>query len=400
MNDRTDDLAEREKLFNSVFDVPLKGEDAPKDEISRESDESFDRTMKKLRKEGVFSEPQTISKTKIKSCQGKKVVERREKFFTTYWTRETWIQHQNRLDGVPLEHSASEQFTPQKVSIGDSIYIFNVSSPECRLFLGGRVKVAWIGSMQEACEKLGTDDVWEASYHVISNEEDCLPMIFDLDVTDIASQLRFISKTQNRLIINQGKINYWQFRVLRELTPESAYILDQCLKKALQKAPTKTLRQRISHLKSALGWPLEYNDFFSLWVKINNLYRKYILVNDNGSRPSEKQEIEAFCNDVEKKQIQLSSVWKASHNLLSSQFLKDESYHDNSPWVLESLKKLKNNQRNLSDLLLIIYKLRCNLFHGEAISVSPSQNQRNLELIGKSINILQAFLDELFAAQL
>jgi hypothetical protein len=322
---------------------------------------------------------------------------RPEKFFTTLWRRDTWVYHRSTIDGIPLDHCASEQYTHKKISIGDTIYIFHVSSPEGKLFLGGKIKVAWIGTLEEARAKLGVYDLWEASYHVIGNEDESLPMIFDLDVTDIANQLRFISDTdKDRLVVDRGRVCYFQLRKVRELISESAQILDKCLVEGLQRASVRTLRKQISYWKTAQRlqnwWPLEYNDFFCLWVQINNLYNGY-------PGDSEPKRLKAFSEDVEK-QIQLTTTWKVSCNFLSSPFLRSQHYHQGDSWVLNSLADLKVGRGNLFDLLRLVYRLRCNLFHGDTISIANSEINESLELVKLSIEVLRGFLDDLFTAQL
>jgi len=89
----------------------------------------------------------------------------------------------------------------------------------------GRVVVGRITDRAKAERILGTDDLWEAKYHVIAvpGTESALR---DLDVSDLAGALRFESD-RDRLKLTDGLVNPGQLQTMRQLTEPSARLLAQ-----------------------------------------------------------------------------------------------------------------------------------------------------------------------------
>lgn len=121
-----------------------------------------------------------------------------------------------------LLHTGSEQL--YRVSEGDFIWIVTVR-PKGRLSLVGRMNVGKVIN-QEAAEKRFGPNVYKATYHAIAKDgtEESLR---EIDITDIATRLRFISTAKrDRLTVENGRIDGKQLQTMRELTPDSALLLE------------------------------------------------------------------------------------------------------------------------------------------------------------------------------
>jgi hypothetical protein len=79
---------------------------------------------------------------------------------------------------------------------------------------------------KEAKNRFGSN-VWEASHHVVAKEGTEEP-INELSLMPIAESLRFASKAQrDRLDLNGGRVDGKQLQAIRELTPESATLIER-----------------------------------------------------------------------------------------------------------------------------------------------------------------------------
>ena len=109
-----------------------------------------------------------------------------------------WKPEQAKLDwGKPLIHAASNQYG--SVRPGDTVWIVT-ARPGGRLVLLNRLRVhEGPLSQRQAARRLGErpDDLYEAKYHILSDEADMEP-VREVELADIAASLRFES-TRDRL---------------------------------------------------------------------------------------------------------------------------------------------------------------------------------------------------------
>jgi len=152
------------------------------------------------------------------------------RYFTQYWKNSTWrIEPEEDVD-----HTADNRFRKRGVSDGDYVYI--ITNLDGQMVLGSRLKVAQIVGQAEAERLLGID-LYKADDHIMA-EPPFLPLKKDRVVpADIAEELRFISKKADTLVFSTlGKLDNQTLRGVRELTAESAELLDSQLEKHRKKA--------------------------------------------------------------------------------------------------------------------------------------------------------------------
>ena len=139
-----------------------------------------------------------------------------DKDYLSYWTPKT-VEQQPKP--IVLDHAASEQY--YRLERGDTVWIVTMKEKKLRLL--GKIRVDAILSQKEAERRLGTDDLWEASYHIFPAAGDDTRSS-DLNISDYAERLRFAS-VNDRLILNDGQVNPQQLQSMRQLTPETALLL-------------------------------------------------------------------------------------------------------------------------------------------------------------------------------
>lgn len=147
--------------------------------------------------------------------------------WTFYWGQASWDPHVN-AEGSPLDHVAGNQFRKRGVSRGDRVYV--VSIRDGVLFLGARLTVDLIVSQAQASERLKSDNLWDASEHIIAvaNSGTALQLRRSIP-SDVAKQLAFEcpGRGAKRLcFVTHDLLDRQAMRGLRELTPASATLLD------------------------------------------------------------------------------------------------------------------------------------------------------------------------------
>ena len=139
--------------------------------------------------------------------------------FLSYWKPATAMEAlENR--GI-LEHSASHQYG--RVSPGDRVWIVSVLSEGLTLL--GHIQVGQVLTWEEAAKALGTQDLWEAEFHILaepgSGEE-----IRKIPVNHLADRLRFVStKGNDHLTLTDGAVNPQQLQAMRLLDPAAVPLL-------------------------------------------------------------------------------------------------------------------------------------------------------------------------------
>jgi hypothetical protein len=140
--------------------------------------------------------------------------------FTHYWTCDSWEGYRGDL----VTYTAANLFRRRGLKTGDRIYI--VSNLDGRVRLGAAIDVAAVVGRAEAKKRFGRE-VWDASDFAIA----ITPVSFDPDQevpTVIASRLRFLPSGKG-LKHAKGRLDQQTLRGLRELTPESAMLLEGVL---------------------------------------------------------------------------------------------------------------------------------------------------------------------------
>jgi hypothetical protein len=156
--------------------------------------------------------------------------------FTHYWKNRTWKWHvDDDREGLPLDHTAGNQFRKRGVETGDRIYVVTVLKG--KLFLLGRMTVDGFISQAQAMKEV-EEGVWDAVEHVVSKKGTA--MNFHRQVPDsIVKQLLFLScphedeatgriAFQERELIfrRKGILDEQTLRGVRRLSPDSARLLD------------------------------------------------------------------------------------------------------------------------------------------------------------------------------
>jgi hypothetical protein len=134
--------------------------------------------------------------------------------FLYYWPPSTVAQNL----GSPLSRISGEELGPDRVKPGDRLWI--VTAPQGVLHLVARVIVGEVMSYAEA--HLGADgiDLGEAEYQVVAKPGTVAP-VRQVDITPLASGLRFESGTLSRLTVEQGLVDPRELQTMRTLTPGS-----------------------------------------------------------------------------------------------------------------------------------------------------------------------------------
>jgi len=153
--------------------------------------------------------------------------------FTHYWKNRTWEDHDKSgwFQRHNLEHIAGNLFFELGVGVGDFVYAVTVQKGF--LYLGGRMKVEKVATQAESDEFFG-EQLWPASTHLIASKMASTPMRFDRVVPEtLVERLNFISREgmvqMPLLFVAPGRLDKQALRGVRELTPESAGLLDSVL---------------------------------------------------------------------------------------------------------------------------------------------------------------------------
>ena len=152
------------------------------------------------------------------------------RYFTHYWNHK-WLEWGRTEEHGPLNHTAGNQFLKRRVSPGDFLYVVTVEKG-C-LHLLGRLQVEGIYGQREAERRLGNTDLWAAGEHAIAIPGTETPLLLDVVLpTNSVRLLRFHGagdKTTGPQFIGRARLDQQTFRGVRELTEESADLLDDML---------------------------------------------------------------------------------------------------------------------------------------------------------------------------
>lgn len=139
--------------------------------------------------------------------------------YLSYWkpaTAKAELEHGSPL----LVHAASAQFG--RITPGDTVWIVTTYSGGTLVLLGPIV--VWRRTDQRtAAELLGTDNLWEASHHILAAPGHAA-VLREVEIGDLAGLLRFESD-RDRLDVSAPSGIGRQLQTMRRLTADSAAML-------------------------------------------------------------------------------------------------------------------------------------------------------------------------------
>ncbi|MEN9936831.1 MAG: hypothetical protein RLZZ387_3410 [Chloroflexota bacterium] len=156
------------------------------------------------------------------------------KAFLHYWVPDTAARELTRQRN-PFS-IGSEQLSPRKVKLGDTIWVVTVEDGVF-LLLGRVIVGEVIEGRAEAIARLGTDDIWDATYTVLA-EPGTIEPLQPVNISPIAEHLVFKSRSAAKLTVVGGKVNPQQLQSTRELTPQSADLIEECWETAEPRSNT------------------------------------------------------------------------------------------------------------------------------------------------------------------
>src|SRR5687768_6605146 len=91
------------------------------------------------------------------------------RYFTHYWTNDTWEDFREYRQGEPLGHSASNLFLSRGVHSGDRVFIVTVLGGVLHLLCA--LDVERVCDTLEAADRLGCqpESLWEADDHIVAS---------------------------------------------------------------------------------------------------------------------------------------------------------------------------------------------------------------------------------------
>lgn len=155
----------------------------------------------------------------------------RKRYFTQYWTNETWRREAERDE--LLDHTAGNQFRKKGVREDDEIYIITVLNG--KIMLGGKIFVERIVGQKEAAKIFGVQpgDLWDAKDHIIGGDEYTYDFTPDKEVPwDVAKIVTVINSDGERglKITPDGKgIDPQTIRGVCEINERTAKRFDELL---------------------------------------------------------------------------------------------------------------------------------------------------------------------------
>jgi len=145
------------------------------------------------------------------------------RYFTAYWKNDSWTRELQR--GATLNHTAANNFRSKGVAPGDVVYIVTVLKGE--LYVGGKIVVERVVSQKQAEEAILGENLWNAVDHLIAVPGATAPLRPIQASSSVARRILFT--TGKGLLYRKGKIDEQTLRGVRELTPESAGLLNEVI---------------------------------------------------------------------------------------------------------------------------------------------------------------------------
>lgn len=146
------------------------------------------------------------------------------KAFTIYWTPDGWTAIG---EGNPIRAAGGTGYNG-KVESGSRVYVTNILKGQLRLLGAFTVKEVVVKA-EQGKPAVAT---WDAAEYLISEDGSSTPLLIRPVPTELATTLRFITRTGEAATIalnEDGTVNGQAMRAVRELTPESAASLEGLL---------------------------------------------------------------------------------------------------------------------------------------------------------------------------
>ena len=176
----------------------------------------------------------------------------RMRFWICHWQNRYW-KHKINPEGNPLRSSGSNMFSKRGVAPGHVVYV--VSILDGILLLGGRMIVSEIVPRQELVRRRKDDRFYDAAEWAVAEPAGTrLDLHRALD-PNLTGQLRFISREsmpKPPCFRSEGKLDGQTTRGVRELTQESADLLDRIIT-ITDSAPLSTEMRQIGEEFLSMG---------------------------------------------------------------------------------------------------------------------------------------------------
>jgi hypothetical protein len=151
------------------------------------------------------------------------------RYFTHYWDNKTWEDLRVDQHGDVLDYIGGNQFRRRGLQPEDHVYVITVITGQ--LYLLGKLVIGDLGDIDTIAQQLNTTpaQLWSAADHIRASA--ATPMDFERRVPlELTEQLRFHSDSATRVVFKSpGHLDTQTMRSVRELTPESAQLLDSIL---------------------------------------------------------------------------------------------------------------------------------------------------------------------------
>lgn len=201
--------------------------------IKGDGESSF--TLVKLREKPIrrkVSTPDTSDEALASRDRRRKIVHAggEKRYWLCHWQKRFWRGDVN-VEHEPIRASGSNRFGVRRVRRGDVIFV--VSQSEGQLMLGGRLTVGKIVSRAQAVRTLKDDGLYDASDWAIALKGSGSPLRLHRRLApDVSRQLMFVSEGNEPRPIaftSRTKLDRQSTRGVRELTPESAALLERII---------------------------------------------------------------------------------------------------------------------------------------------------------------------------
>src|ERR1035437_2524139 len=165
------------------------------------------------------------------------------RYWTTYWREKYWAVNEEH----EAVQSSGGSFRKRGVSIGDVLYI--ISQRFGQLLVGGRMTIGRIVTREEAARIRKRKDLYNADEWVIGQKGSGTAFRQHRQLApEITKQLRFVSGESATgkplLFVNDRNLDRQTTRIVRELTAESAALLDEIIEMTDDLPPLTTISIR------------------------------------------------------------------------------------------------------------------------------------------------------------
>ena len=184
------------------------------------------------------------------------------KNFLLYWRPETVESHLS--ENYLLNHAGSNQLA--RAQTGDILWIVTTGEAD-ELGLAGRLKVGALVSLEEACRRLGRNDLWTSRRHALAAPGIAQRMC-GLSLMEIAHELRFVHDGAAQLFVSKfGGVSAEQLRRMRELDASSSRFGSDFDRSGKQKAALRHISRFLRYqIKSAASFA-NSSTALSKWAK-------------------------------------------------------------------------------------------------------------------------------------